>query len=431
MNEDHSMPPGLDPALFRGLTQRRMSRRDVLRYAGTGAGALGLSAFLAACGVSGTANKPTTAPATSGGVTGTPSVDELAAFWDQQTIAGQLNFANWPYYIDFSREAGHKSRPSIDKFTQETQIEVNYQPVIQGVDTFFATIQPSLAAGQDTGWDIMVITNGTTLDKLIALDYLIPLDHSRTPNFNQYGSPSVTDPSYDPGAAHTMAWQSGYTGIGYNPKLTGREITSINDLNDPAFEGKIGMFADNADLPTFGLLVTGAVPETSTPDQWQAAADWLNQQRPLVRKYYEQGYIDALQNGDTWITMAWSGDIYQSNLLGFPDLKFVIPSEGGALWTDNMCIPQKAQHPLDALTYMDFVYRPDVAALIADWVTYITPVPAAKDIILNDLQDPAVANSPLVFPEEADLAKGHRYYVFKSEEEEQAWNDIFQPIYQS
>src|SRR5437867_2342594 len=50
--------PMKDPALWRGLTQRRVSRRELFKYAGAGAGALTVSSFLAACGVSGTANKP-------------------------------------------------------------------------------------------------------------------------------------------------------------------------------------------------------------------------------------------------------------------------------------------------------------------------------------------------------------------------------------
>jgi spermidine/putrescine transport system substrate-binding protein len=409
-----------DPALWRGMTERRISRRDLIRYAGTGAGAVGLAAFLAACGVSGSTG--------GGGKSPKPVSSEDVSKIFEGEPAGELNFANWPYYID----SANRSHPSIVQFTKETGIKVNYKPVIQGNDTFLATILPSIQAGQDTGWDIIVITNGTELAKLFKLNALTPLDLSKAPNFNQYASPSVKNPSYDPGNKFTMAWQSGFTGIGYNVKHTGREITSMQDFLDPKFNGKVGMFADNQDLPTVGMLAAGvAKPEHSTPDEWQKGADWLLKAQPLVRQYYDQGYITALQNEDTWVSMAWSGDIFQSNLEGYKDLRFVVPTEGGALWTDNMCIPSKAAHPVDAITYMDYVYKPEIAAEIADWVNYITPVPSAKDIILNDLDDPTVAKSTMVFPDEATLAKGHRYYVFKDQAEEDQWNSIFQPIYQS
>ena len=109
----------------------------------------------------------------------------------------------------------------------------------------------------------------------------------------------------------------------------------------------------------------------------------------------------------------------------------MFPNEGGILWTDNMCIPVHAQHPVDAIKFMDFVYQPKIAAQIADYVWYISPVPAAKDIVLNQLDDPTAANSPLIFPSEQDLAQAHKYKVFKSTAEHDQWDNIFQPIYSS
>ena len=407
----------IDPALLRGLTQRRFGRRDLFRYAGIGAGALGLSSLLEACSI----------PGIGAANQGVKPVDVAKIYAGEP--AGVLNFANWPYYIDFDNKT--RTRPSIEEFTKVTGIKVNYYPVNNGNDGFFAKILPSLQAKQPTEYDLMVVTNGTVLDKLIDFGYLTPLDHEFTPNFAKYAAPAVKDPSYDPGNRYTMAWQSGYTGIGYDPNRTGREITSIHDLADPKFSGKIGMFADNADMPSFGLLAIGVDPATSTPDDWKKAADWLLEQRPLVRAYYDQSYITALENGDIWITMAWSGDIYIAVYSdGYDSLKFAVPDEGGVLWTDNMCIPQLALHPVDAITYMNYVYQPDVAGTIADWVAYITPVPASQEYVLNVLDDPTVGNSPLVYPTPEDLAKGHRYYVFKDDAEEQLWNSIFQPIYQ-
>ena len=81
-----------------------------------------------------------------------------------------------------------------------------------------------------------------------------------------------------------------------------------------------------------------------------------------MRGYYDQGYINTLENGDTWLTQAWSGDIFQANQSGYPELKFVVPEEGVMLWHDNMMIPVGAADPLDAITYMDYVYEPNVAA---------------------------------------------------------------------
>lgn len=406
----------LDDAMLRGLTQPRVSRRDMFRYAGAGAGALGLSALLSACGVSGT--KATKQSASS--------------VFDGAKKEGELNFANWPLYIDQAKKNGKVVHPSLEMFSKQTGIKVNYTEPINENESFFATIQPSLAAEQDTGYDIIVITNGPTLSKLIRLNYLVPLEHSYLKDFNKYAGSAYKDPTYDPGNKYTVAWQSGITGIGYNPKLTGRKITSFKDLFDPEFKGKVGMFGDTLDLPNFTLVGMGVNPETSTPDDWKKAAALLVKQRNagIVRQYYEQNYIKALSSGEVYLSMAWSGDIFQAQNSGSPDLEFIVPDEGGVIWTDNMCIPAKAQHPVDAIMMMNYVYKPNIAGLIADWVNYITPVPDAHGYILNKLDDKTVASSALVFPTPTIYRRTHRYRVLTPDEEQQ-WNATFEPVYQT
>jgi spermidine/putrescine transport system substrate-binding protein len=236
-----------------------------------------------------------------------------------------------------------------------------------------------------------------------------------------------------------MPWQSGITGIGYDPTKTGRDLTSWQDLLDPKFKGKIGMFADNQDLPCSALCAIGVNPETSTPDDWHKAADWLTKQRPFVRKYYDQSYAGALARGDLWASMAWSGDIFLK-LADNPNLKFVVPDEGAVIWTDNMCIPIHAAHPRDAMIYMDWVYQPRIAAMLADYIDYITPVPAVQQIFEKEAAQATkpsdrkyyrgLATTPLIFPKPSDFARLHRYRVL-TDAEVVVWNNLFEPIYQA
>ena len=412
-------PP--DPAWLRGMTMPRVSRRAALR----GAGLLGASAFLAACGVEGSSgdDKP-----------------QASGFWANQTKAGQLDFANWPLYMDQAKQGGKTVYPSLQSFTKETGIKVNYKEVIQENDAFLGKINPSLQAGQDPGWDLIVITDGGSIEKLIRQNFLTELDHSKLPNFAKNASPSVKNPGYDPGNKFTVAWQSGLVGLAYNPKLTKREITSFQDLYDPAFKGKITMFGDDTDFPTMVMIGLGIDPATSKEEDWKRAAEEAKKLRPQLREFVDNaGMAKGLSSGNAWISQAYSGDIYQLNNSGSPDIKFVIPKEGATYWTDNMAIPKNAKHPLDAITYMDYVYRPEVAAQLAEYIAYITPVPAAKEQLqakaakakgedkayLDDL-----VTNPLIFPTEADLANVKRYRAL-TVEEEQVWDGIFQPVVQS
>jgi spermidine/putrescine transport system substrate-binding protein len=401
------------------MTPRAFSRRELLRRAGMGAGALGLGAVLVAC-----------ADGSS-----TPS------FHDDPT--GVLNFANWPLYIDKVHTDEGNRRPSLEAFTRQTGIEVNYREVIPDAETFFREIEPYLAAHQPTGWDIVVITNGITLTAMRDAGYLLELPADERPNFSRYAGDFVRDPSYDPGNRYTMAWQSGITGIAYDPAQTGRPITSLSDLFSDEFAGRVGMFGDVVDMPNLAILATGVDPVDSGEDDWRAAAALLASQRDsnVLRGYYAQNYISALRRGDLAVTMAWSGDIFAAKIdKSLPEqIEFVIPDEGALLWTDCMCVPAGAEHLPDAITYMDYVYRPTVAAEIAQYVNYITPVPAAKAEIERMAEGAtapeqerlrAVADSPLVFPDEVTLAGLATYRELASQPELEAWHAIFGPFIQ-
>jgi spermidine/putrescine transport system substrate-binding protein len=412
-----------DAALLRGLVQPRMSRRRFLGYAGMGAAGVGLSGLLAACGGTGNDSSPSLPPAS--GATGTTGGYD----WASQEITGQFTFANWPLYIDSDKVDGARVHPSLELFKQESGIDVHYVEAIQAYDEFFAKLRVLLEAGQPTDYDLIVMGYPKWLPLMMANDYLIPLDHEKLPNFAANAASKYKDPVYDPGNRFSIPYMSGITGIGYDPELTGREITSVMDLFDPAFEGKVGMFGDTEDMPNLTLLGMGVEPSESTEDDWQAAADLLTKQRDdgLVRQYYGQNYVSALTSGNIALTMAWSADILQLQMGGFPQLQFVVPDEGAMLWTDSLCIPANSEHPLDALTFMDFIYRPDVAALIVGWIQNVSPVPISQDVLRQEANP--VAESPLVFPTPEMYSQLHGYRVL-TPEEQQVWDQLFQPIFQ-
>jgi spermidine/putrescine transport system substrate-binding protein len=427
--------PRMDPAWIRGMTQRRMSRRDLFRYAGAGAGALGLSSILAACGVSGEAQ--TTGP--------TAGAEGSAEWWADLKAKGpgdHLNFTNWPAYIDrdFSID-GPGSRPSLYEFTKATGIDVTYRADINSNEEFYAAIRPALESGQDTGHDIIVMSNFQELSEMIALGYLIELDPELHPNFDQYAGKNFVDPVYDPGNKYTMAWQSGITGIGYNTKYVDGPITSLDDLLDPKYAGHMAMFNNSPDAGCSAMIHLGIAPESSTPEDWQKAAEYLQRFNDSggLRGWMDQSYLTAIENEDLWITMAWSGDILNDKLY-FPEyatFEFTIPEAGAVIFIDNGCIPNKAANPVGAEMLMDWYYDPTYAAMLTEWNAYFTPVPDGGEIVQADaaaakgadkevLQ--TIASSPYVFPDADFAARLHNYRVLEGDEV-QTWNDIFNPIF--
>lgn len=406
-----------DPALLRGLTQRRFGRRDALRLSGLSA--LGMA--LAACGVEGK---------------GTPAAsaepDALAKFWAGKVKNGHVDFAGWPLYMD-------PKKPELARFTKETGITVNYQEVIQEMGPWFAKVQPQLSAGQSIGYDLMVITNSFQFTQFRDSGFLAPLDLTRLPNYKKNADPAYAKEAFDPGNQYSIPWASGITGIAYDRNKTGRKITKLADLWDPAFKGKVGMFSDTQELANFGLLALGIDPAKSTPEDWDKAADHLKKQKSagVLRNYYDQSYVDALGKGEVWLTQAWSGDIFQKNVSDGTNFEFVIPEEGGTIWTDNMTIPVTAKNPVDALMLMDFFYQVDIASSLASYINYVCPVPAAKEQMTKDAAKlsgddkaslEAIAKSPLVFPAQSDYAKLHYYVAFDNPSSQQKFQNTFEPI---
>jgi spermidine/putrescine transport system substrate-binding protein len=201
------------------------------------------------------------------------------------------------------------------------------------------------------------------------------------------------------------------------------------------------MMADSLEIGNFAMLLDGIEPADSGVDEWAKAADRLKSQRDqgLVRKYYTQDYIKPLTNGDVWLTMAWSGDIFRQNVSEGTDLRFVLPEEGATIWTDNMMIPKTAANPVGAIMLMDFFHDPANAASLTEYINHVPPVPGTRNIIRSHAAKASgaekqaleqVANSPLVFPSDADFAKLRSFRQFENSREKGRYLSLFLPVIQ-
>jgi spermidine/putrescine transport system substrate-binding protein len=412
--------------------RRRLSRRTFFRQAGKGslyaAGALSLPAILAACGIR--AQSPSASALASG-----TAVPTLPA-----EPAGTLDWANWPAYIDIDEETG--DYPTIQAFEDEYGITVNYTESINDNEEFFGIIQPDLAAGRSPGYDLIVMTDWM-IERLIRLGFLSPLDKSKLANWEETCQDLYRDPWYDPGNQYSTAYQSGITGIGYNPKLTGRPITKFDDLLDPEFAGRVGMFAEMRDTLHLTMLSMGVKPQDATTADAQAAHDKLKpfSESGQFRNFYGNDYYDALAAEDLAVCIAWSGDVSQMKLYDNADVEFVVPADGGMLWVDNMAVPVGAEHPLDAHLMMDYWYRLDAQVPLIEYVGYFSPVTGVADRVREDAQtardegddewaDALEVIAETAFPDNATLQNVYTYKQL-SEEEEREWNDLFNDVVQS
>lgn len=374
-----------------------------------GTGMAGLGAFIAAC------SSPGTSAAPSGATSAPPATTDPNA-----TPSDVLNFANWPLYIDTDDDDPTK-HASLENFTAEFGTVVNYSEVINDNNEFFGTIRAPLEAGQDTGWDLMVLTDWMAA-RIVRLGWAEKLDLANVPNYVANLEDAYKAPDFDPGNEYHAPWQAGMTGLGFDEAVTG-PLTSADALWDPQWAGRVTYLSEMRDATTLALGRLGYKNSTVTREQFDEAVAEMQKavDDGIVRAFTGNEYAEDLVAGNVVLAMAWSGDIIQKQLER-ETLQFAIPAEGGNLWYDNLMIPKGAQHKYTAELYIDYYYRPDVAALVEAWVNYICPVKGAKEEILKI--DESLAESELIFPSEATLAGVSRFKSL-SEEDETYFNDQF------
>jgi spermidine/putrescine transport system substrate-binding protein len=381
-----------------------ITRRLFLKRAAVGASALSLPSLIAACGGGGGISAQSNAGGASTEV--------------KQQLADTLVFANWPLYID--SEKGNK-RPSLDQFTAQSGVKVKYIEEVNDNEEWFGKFQAQLSQGQDIGRDLTVLTDWMAA-RMVRLGYVQKKDKSAIPNEANLVS-TLQHPTWDPDRAYSLPWQSGMTGIAYNKKETG-PVTSIGQLlTDAAIKGKVTCLTEMPDCMGLIMQSNGDDPTTVDPAAFEKAIGTLQDavDSGQIRRFTGNDYGDDLSAGNVAAAMAWSGDVVQLQLDN-PDLEFVLPDDGGMIWTDNMLIPTGGD-VFTASTYMNFVYDPKIAAEIEDWVNYICPVEGAKDELLKI--DPGVAKNPLIFPTEDMLAN------VKSFDAEAADNPDFKEKFQT
>jgi spermidine/putrescine transport system substrate-binding protein len=405
------------------LAARPIGRRAVLQ----GGTLVGVSAFLAACG--GSTASATAAPASGG--TSTPAGTPAATPAGPPTVTGPLNFANWDAYIDLT-EVGDGEydlpSPTLDDFAKAYGVEVNYANAkIEDNESFVATIQPQLQAGVSTGWDLVVLTDWMAA-KIIDSGWAEAIDPANVATALANVRDELKGMPWDPDLKYHFPWQSGATGVGYNVKSAGRDLTSLADLFDPAFAGKVTMLTETRDtfplihryLQSLGKASDTPAEEMTTADA-QVVYDFL---KPYVDNGHIKGftgneYLQDFGSGDVWVAVVWSGDLASS---GGEDDRFVYPSEGSAIWTDNMLIPKGAENKYTAELMIDFVYDVDRAARLANFIYYISPVKGVEEAIKK--LDPEAAENPLLFPP-ADVVAKQIPQPAWDEETEKAINELY------
>ncbi|MBV7671286.1 spermidine/putrescine ABC transporter substrate-binding protein [Streptomyces halstedii] len=388
-------------AMRRSLSDGRgaLTRRSLLRASGAGAGVLGGLAALGACGIP-------PAKREDGGA---------AASDDHSDREKRVTFSNWTEYMDVGDDG--QSRPTLRTFTERTGITVKYTEDINDNVEFFGKVKPQLAAGQDTGRDLIVVTDWLAA-RIIRLGWAQKLDPANLPHAFANLTAQFRSPDWDPGRAHSYPWSGIPTIIAYNARATGgRTVDSVTQLlDDPRLKGRVSFLSEMRDSVGMTLLDMGRDPASFTDADYDAAIARLQDgvDRKQIRRFTGNDYTADLSKGDIAACVAWAGDIVQLQADN-PDIKYAIPAAGYVTATDNLLVPAKARHKTNAERLIDHYYEPPVAARLAAYINYVCPV----DGVAAELAaiDPAMASNTLILPDGRMTAKSHAFRSLEPDEE--------------
>jgi spermidine/putrescine transport system substrate-binding protein len=368
------------------MTQR-ITRQELLRRGALGGAAITLPSLLAACGGSSSSSSQTSTSAS-------------------KTLPKTITWSNWPLYIDVDEKT--KTHPTLVAFEKHYGVKVKYLEDVNDNDSFFGKIEGPLAQGQSIDRDIVVLTDYSGLPaRMVELGWVEKLDKAAIPNIANLIA-QQQHPAWDPNREYSLPWQSGFTGIGYDPAKVGGELTSVEQLlTDPKLKGKVTLLNQMPDTIGLVLLANGDDPSKVTKSAYEKAVKMVKKavDSGQVRQFTGNDYAPLLAKGDVWAAIAWSGDLVQLKA-DHPGLKWNLPASGGIVWTDNMLIP-KGGNVYGASVLMNWYYQPSVMAKVEDYVNYVPPV-AGTDKALAKI-DPAVAKNPLIIPPASVLQNAHQF----------------------
>jgi spermidine/putrescine transport system substrate-binding protein len=389
-------PQQPDPRLAALIQAHRLSRRGFLGKGLVVAGGMVFApALLGACG----------------------DDDESSESSDSTgpTSGDNLRISNWPLYMADGFNTS---------FEEETGISVDYQENFQDNETWFAANKDALAAEQDIGTDLVIPTDFLT-GRLVSLGWLLELNRDNIPNITNL-RPELEELAADPGNVHSLPYMTGLLGLAYNKAETGREITSVDDLWDPAFKGRVTLLSDVRDGLGMIMLSQGNSPTEATAETVQQAADLVAEEnaKGQIRRFTGNDYQDDLTSGNVIIAQVYSGDLAQLKEEN-PDLEFVVPEGGSTQFVDTMVIPYTTRNQAGAEAWMNFVYDKANYAKLIEAIQYV-PVLADMTAELEAI-DPALAANPLVNPpqETLDLISDWRPLT---DEEDQEYASIYTEI---
>ena len=291
-----------------------------------------------------------------------------------------INVFNWGEYIDSD---------VLSMFTEETGIKINY--------TTFATNEELYAKLTSGGSDYdVIIPSDYMINRLIQEDKLEKINFDNIPNYS-YIMEEYQNLEFDPTNEYSIPYTWGTVVLIYNTVHVSKPVESWDILWDEDYSGKIIMFGNSRDAFGISLQRLGYSVNTTDERELEHAADELRKQRGLVQGYFMDEIFNKMGGEEAWIAPYYAGDAL-TMIDDNPNLSAAHPKEGTNMFVDSVCIPKCTRNKDGAEQFINFLCRPDIAALNSEYIGYSTPNEGAFDLL-----DEELINNPVTYPDQEVL----------------------------
>ena len=324
-----------------------------------------------------------------------------------------LNVYNWGQYI---ADGSDGSMEIIAEFERRyPHIKVNYSTYDSN------EIMYSKLSNGGITVDV-IIPSDYMIARLIEEDMLLEIDFDNIPNY-QYIDENFKNTAYDPENRYSVPYTWGTVGILYNTKYVDEaDVTGWELLWNEKYAGKTLMFGNSRDAFGIAQYMLGYDVNTTNAEELDHCAEVLLQQKPVLQQYVMDEIFATMQNEEAWIAPYYAGDCL--TMMGENEkLAFYLPEDQGFnLFIDAMCIPVCAQEKEAAELFINFLCDPEIAGANMDWISYSTPISAAKDHM-----DPETVANPVSYPSDEILANGSSY-AYLPEETSRYMESLFMEV---
>jgi spermidine/putrescine transport system substrate-binding protein len=201
------------------------------------------------------------------------------------------------------------------------------------------------------------------------------------------------------GKLYGLPYVWGTEGLVYNSART--RIADYTDLCRPELKGRTAVRLKRPTLMAFALA-SGKDPFALYHDTRAYSAlmgqvgKTLSACKANFRFFYDNKdqLLNGVRSGEIWAGMMWDSGGWLLNREN-PAIKFVNPRSGAIAWMDTFTLPARGRNEAGAYAWINFVMRPEVAALVARSIGNFTASSGA-----DKLMDPRVrAQFAATFPD--------------------------------